>query len=244
MDKQIFVRNQKFIFPFLIITSGIIIVLFSPTVSTNIFDNFIYLITNKWFVITTFLALCSIVNEVLEISKNENLILRSGSFSYYIKKNILRIIKLVFIYIILATLLGIIGLILLHVTDFSDKIFDSYSISACFYSIFLFIRFFVLLSFTSIIYYLIGWNHKKTITIFYCVIFIGLLLTNIDIVPLENINKFFPFPIFVTSYLQNSIFSNFSLEISTSIIQIVILMVLFMVLFERYIKKNQRDKIK
>ena len=132
----------------------------------------------------------------------------------------------------------------LHVKDFSNKGLDGYGISSAVYSLFLFIRFIILLSLSSVIYFFIGWNYKKSIAIIYCTLFIGLLLSNIDIVPLENIDNIFPIPILVTSYFHDLIFSNFSLELSASIIQVVILVIICMIIFEKYFVRNQEKKIK
>ncbi len=244
MLDYILIHLKKFIISWITLLFGIMIVLFSPTVSHNLYENIMYILTNKWFLILLFLSICTIEADFLETTKQINFVLRSESLAKYIKQNIIKLLKIVLLYLSIVTLIAVVCFGMVHVRDFSSNILQVYLIPTWFYCLFLFLRTYLLLSLLTVILYLLGWNYKKVYSIVFIVCFVVLLLFGIDIIPLENINQMFPIPIFATSYLYKTIFSNFILEFSASIIQFCILFFIIWCLYYYHIYLEQKEKVK
>ena len=244
MLDYILIHLKKFIISWITLLFGIMIVLFSPTVSHNLYENIMYILTNKWFLILLFLSICTIEADFLETTKQINFVLRSESLAKYIKQNIIKLLKIVLLYLSIVTLIAVVCFGMVHVRDFSSNILQVYLIPTWFYCLFLFLRTYLLLSLLTVILYLLGWNYKKVYSIVFIVCFVVLLLFGIDIIPLENINQMFPIPIFATSYFYKTIFSNFILELSASIIQFCILFFIIWCLYYYHIYLEQKEKVK
>lgn len=244
MLDYILIHLKKFIISWITLLFGIMIVLFSPTVSHNLYENIMYILTNKWFLILLFLSICTIEADFLETTKQINFVLRSESLAKYIKQNIIKLLKIVLLYLSIVTLIAVVCFGMVHVRDFSSNILQVYLIPTWFYCLFLFLRTYLLLSLLTVILYLLGWNYKKVYSIVFIVCFVVLLLFGIDIIPLENINQMFPIPIFATSYFYKTIFSNFILEFSASIIQFCILSFIIWCLYYYHIYLEQKEKVK
>ena len=118
---------------------GIVIVLFSPTVSHNLHENIMYILTNKWFIIMLFLSICIVLADFLETTKQVNFVLRSESLAKYIKQNIIQLLKIVLLYLSMAILITVVCFGIVHVRDFSSNILQVYSIPTWFYCLFLFL---------------------------------------------------------------------------------------------------------
>lgn len=244
MLDYILIHLKKFIISWITLLFGIMIVLFSPTVSHNLYENIMYILTNKWFLILLFLSICTIEADFLETTKQINFVLRSESLAKYIKQNIIKLLKIVLLYLSIVTLIAVVCFGMVHIRDFSSNILQVYLIPTWFYCLFLFLRTYLLLSLLTVILYLLGWNYKKVYSIVFIVCFVVLLLFGIDIIPLENINQMFPIPIFATSYFYKTIFSNFILEFSASMIQLCILSFIICCLYYYHIYLEQKEKVK
>ena len=208
------------------------------------YENIMYILTNKWFLILLFLSICTIESDFLETTKQINFVLRSESLAKYIKQNIIKLLKIVLLYLSIVTLIAVVCFGMVHVRDFSSNILQVYLIPTWFYCLFLFLRTYLLLSLLTVILYLLGWNYKKVYSIVFIVYFVVLLLFGIDIIPLENINQMFPILIFATSYFYKTIFSYFILEFSASIIQFCILFFIIWCLYYYHIYLEQKEKVK
>lgn len=244
MLEYIFIHFKKVALSWMTLLFGIVIVLFSPTVSHNLYENIMYIFTNKWFIIMLFLSICIVSADFLETTKQVNFVLRSESLAKYIKQNIIQLLKIVLLYLSMAILITVVCFGIVHVRDFSSNILQVYSIPTWFYCLFLFLRTYLFLSLLTVILYLLGWNYKKVYSILFIVCFVVLLLFGIDIIPLENINQIFPIPIFATSYFYKTIFSNFILELSASMIQFCILFFIIWCLYYYHIYLEQKEKVK
>ena len=161
MLDYILIHLKKFIISWITLLFGIMIVLFSPTVSHNLYENIMYILTNKWFLILLFLSICTIEADFLETTKQINFVLRSESLAKYIKQNIIKLLKIVLLYLSIVTLIAVVCFGMVHVRDFSSNILQVYLIPTWFYCLFLFLRTYLLLSLLTVILYLLGWNYKN-----------------------------------------------------------------------------------
>ena len=240
MKDVIFQNWKKTMFSIFFVFLGSLVNIFSPRISTSIYDNMIYILTNKWFIIFTFLAMSFWNLEFLNCTKEVNFVLRSNSLCDYIKKNMMILIKMVCSFFLFSLLLAIIGVLVVHFNDLSINL----SVQQICYLLFMIVRTCILLILTEIILYMVGWHFSKQSTILLCLLFIVFLLFEIDIIKLDHINQLFPIPLFVTSYFSSGIFTNFSLELSASIIQVCILSFVIVLLYYNYFKNEQGEKIR
>lgn len=240
MKDVIFQNWKKTIFSIFILFLGSLVIIFSPNISTSIYDNMIYILTNKWFIIFTFLAMSFCNLEFMNCTKEVNFVLRSNCLCDYIKKNMMILIKMVCSFFLFSLLLAIIGVLVVHFNDLSINL----SVQQICYLLFMIVRTCILLILTEIILYMVSWHFSKQSTILFCLLFIVFLLFEIDIMKLDHINQLFPIPLFVTSYFSSGIFTNFSLELSASIIQVCILSFVIVLLYYNCFKKEQGEKIR
>lgn len=244
MSKGILISSKKIILSFCFISFGIFLFIFSPNSSNNLWKNLMNLFMDRWFIIMEFLATSFLISEFYDITNNSNMILRSKSLKTYIKNNVIKILKLVLANLSSAVIIFIVGSFIIILPDFSNLYHELYSIPIWIYFVFLFIRTFILLSLVSIFLYFIEWKLGKIGTILFNLLMVFLLFVTVDIANFKSINSLSKMPILFTSYFKPLKFSNFLLEISSSIIQISIFSVIIMIMFRLFFIKNQENKIK
>lgn len=152
-------------------------------------------------------------------------IMRLKNKKNYISELIKNTIIINLLYILIFLLFYFSLLILLKMNQFEIHNYANYEISNLFYVIYYLLRYFIIIILINIISTYVYINFKKIITIVINVVFnVGFFIRTMTLVPNNNIN------IIIWDFFTSLSFSNFSLDILSSISLIIILEIIIIIL--------------
>lgn len=244
MIKIKFVNKKKIIFSFMFFMFGMLVALCSPLVNATFETKLLDMISNRWFIIMSFLSISLFISDYCELSSNVNLVLRSKDLKTHIKGNVLYIIKIITIYMLISLFLMCVSAYIVSdfQVDFGVHLF--YSIPMWSYIIIHFFRIWILYIVLSVLVYFIDWKFGNIPFCIICFLFLVLMLFGIDFYNVIIIDNIFDIPILVTSYFKVIEFSSLKLEIFASLFQILIYLLIDIILFKKFFVENQREKLR
>lgn len=224
-------KNKTYIFfTILTIILGSVSVLFNitSTSSNNIFINYFECITNPFSIASILLITMGITSKTTnEIKNNYNYILRLNNRKTFIKKCIKKIILLITVNLLIVYL---IPFIIFLVSNLNKEIVnhDVYNISMIIYLTFFVFKNIILINLLNILLFIFSLISKR-LNYLYFLLILYIVISPVNI----TINKFSFDPSY---YFIGVTYSNFTLEVSYTILYISLFYIIIYLLYRSYLK--------
>ncbi len=232
-------NNKNNILIFLILAMGIIVPLFSYSVTFNFWSRLYSTLTSYSFNLMFFLAMSfNIIFLSSELSKNYNTNSRYNSYEKIIKIFIYNIICTTIILFISSLLLAISGAILFSLGDFQMINHRVYQIPMIYYIVFHVIKLVIFSMLINIIIYMLLLISKNKIINSLIIV----LNVSFFFIPSNNnvITKFYKMPLLYQNHLMAPNFATFPLEIVCSMILFLIIYIIYRIIFN-VVTSKKRD---
>lgn len=237
-----YLNNKKIIISIISCLLGALIGIYSASIKTDVLWKMISTVSNSSFILFYLIGIIIFIDELYKKNHSSNILLRQYNLSSYIKDIIKNIIKINVLLFVITIFSVIIGSLIVTKGNFEIYNYIYYNIPIWLFVFLYYLRVFIIFIFLSIIFYLIRLNFHPTISGMFIVSIISSLY--FPVLFSGIITDIFEAPIITSRYFEIVPFSNFSLEITATIMQFAFLLSVIYILYYYKVEKNQEDKLK
>lgn len=236
---------QKSFFPFLVCSLAGLILSFFSFSEINFWQKLLEMLNNRWLIVTLFLAISIMINNIYNIFHNDNLLFRSSNLHIHMKKAIYNIIIFIILYMFLFLILLCLFAIIYCKGNFDNVYFSYYTFPMYVYIVFYFVKIILFLILIGIVEFLLRWKINGMAVAIFTTILITFMLFGFDIIISNNIiSQINEIPIFITSYFDVKQYSTFKLELFATFMQLLFWTFMIFIAYKLFFINNQEDKMK